>query len=327
MTKQSVTRQMRRFAFRFFSAVVSTVAVLTILTLGAKVAYSSIVQYRADKWEATLRRDAGGLREGFRSYTVGQGRTAILMVHGFGSSPGVFQNVASALAERGYTCRAMCLPGYGLSAHEFAKAGRAQWLAAINDEVARLSADYDHVWLLGHSMGASLAIDYVSGGSRAVDGVVLLAPLIQVSNKRSPILAARTYYELGRHVFAPDELVESAFSPDFHTNEPVANQDNVPFTPFAVFGQVFDIMDSIGRHPAGLTIPTLMVLADDDKVVDSRAAERYFSQVGAARKDLMHVAHSGHIVPLDNGWEHVVERVDSFVRGVEPSVTASAGQP
>jgi carboxylesterase len=320
MTLSVVKSRARRWAARFFSCAIWATASFCLLTVGAKVTYSSIVEYRCSKWEASLRRDAFGRTDGFQSYTVGDGRTAILLIHGFGSSPAIFSRMASALAERGYTCRAMCLPGYGMASKEFAKANREQWVDAIRREVVALRRTADRVWILGHSMGASLAVDYALEFPGTADGVVLLTPLIAVSNARSPLLPPRTVYEISRHVFGPRDLVESVFPEDFRTNEPVSQPARVVFTPFAVYEQAFAVMDQIGRRAPELTVPVLMVLARHDKVVDSAAAERYFGQVGSTKKELMVLDDAAHVVPLDNGWQAVVAEVDAFIGPAEPAL-------
>jgi carboxylesterase len=222
--------------------------------------------------------------------------------------------MAPALASMGYTCRAMCLPGYGMAPEEFAKVNRERWIAAIDREVKALAKDADQVWILGHSMGASLAVDYLLDHPDAAQGVVLLAPLIQVSNARSPIIPPRAFYEIGRHVFGPRDLLESVFPEDFRTNEPVSQAARVQFTPFAVYEQAFALMDHIGHRAPEIRAPMLMVLAGHDKVVDSRAAERYFGQVASEKKELMVAEDAAHVVPLDSGWQDVVQHVDAFVR-------------
>lgn len=314
MTLAVAAKRVQRFGVRVLTGFVWSTAIFTLLSLGAKLAYSSIVEYRCNRWEAGVRRDAAGLLEGFQSYTVGDGRTAILMIHGFGSSPAIFGKMAPALAERGYTCRAMCLPGYGMASDEFAKASRARWLEAVDREVRQLAATADRVWILGHSMGAALAVDYMLGHPGAADGVVLLAPMIAVSSARSPLIPPRTAYEIGRRMFGPEEMVESIFPEEYGAGASAAQTGRVVFTPFAVYEQAFDLMDHIGLRAPDFRSPMLMVVAGQDRVVDSAAAERYFGQVASPKKDLMRVEDAAHVVPLDAGWEDVVERVDVFVR-------------
>src|SRR5690606_36206522 len=80
--------------------------------------YYHVVSRRLAEWERGVVRDADGVREGCREFTMGNGsRQAILMVHGFNDSPRAYQKTASMLAVRGFTCRAMRLAGFGIPIH------------------------------------------------------------------------------------------------------------------------------------------------------------------------------------------------------------------
>jgi carboxylesterase len=313
MQVRQLSKRLRKLAFSLVSLTCWLVGFAVLISFTAKIAYSRIVDYRCTKWEATVRRDATGLREGFEPYTVGDGRIAVLMIHGFGTSPAIFHKMAPSLAERGYRCRVMRLPGYGMPPEEFAKVSRATWLAAIDREVRALAKDADQVWIVGHSMGASLGVDYILEFPGQADGVALLTPLLGVSSARSPLIPPRALFEVGRHIFRPDDLLESCFAADLHTNEPVQLEDRDAFTPFAIYTELFSLMDTITRRAAEFKAPMLMVLSRDDKVIDSRAAERYFDAARSSTKDLYYVRDAGHVVPIDNGWDDVVRQIDGFI--------------
>jgi len=314
MQVRHFSKRLRKLAFSLVSVTCWTVGFIVLLSFTAKIAYSRIVDYRCSKWEASVRRDTTGLREGFEPYTVGDGRTAVLLIHGFGASPAIFHKMAPALAARGYRCRVMRLPGYGMPPEEFAKVSRATWLAAIDREVRALAKDADHVWIVGHSMGASLGVDYLLEFPGQAEGIALLTPLMGVSSARSPLIPPRALFEVGRHIFRPDDLLECSFTADLHTNERVQLEDRDLFTPFAIYTELFSLMDTISSRAADFKTPMLMVLSREDKVVDYRAAERYFNAAHSSPKEIYYVRDAGHIVPIDNGWDDVVRQIDSFIR-------------
>jgi pimeloyl-ACP methyl ester carboxylesterase len=89
-------------------------------------------------WEARAQRGPDGLRRGYEPFSIGTGATAALLIHGFGSSPSVFARLAPTLAQRGFTCRVMRLPGFGEPLSEYARVTAADWRAAVHAEVLAL---------------------------------------------------------------------------------------------------------------------------------------------------------------------------------------------
>src|SRR5262249_13628170 len=80
-------------------------AAILVLWFGIDFAYALLMKRRYARWEAGIERDPDGVRRGCREYTVGNGDTAVLFVHGFADAPTVYQRMAPALAEKGFTCR------------------------------------------------------------------------------------------------------------------------------------------------------------------------------------------------------------------------------
>jgi carboxylesterase len=104
-------------------------------------------------WERRIRRGADGVLADAAPYTVGNGATALLLIHGFADSPAVFRELAAELAAKGLACRVMRMPGACEPRAVAARQSPATWLAAVRAEVAVLRATHRQVWLLGHSMG------------------------------------------------------------------------------------------------------------------------------------------------------------------------------
>ena len=54
-----------------------------------------------------------------------------------------------------------------------------------------------------------------------------LTPMIDVSRARTATIPPRAIYEIGRRVFGPDDLLESCFAEDYHTNQPVTESGRI----------------------------------------------------------------------------------------------------
>jgi carboxylesterase len=289
-----------------------TLLLTAFVLVAPSTLYPAYTGGRARHWERTVVRDADGVRAGAQPFAVGEGEITLLMVHGFASSPAVFQRMAPALAERGYRCRVMRLPGFGEAAGS-SNHNLQAWRAAVEAEVQTLQATSSKVWLVGHSMGATLALDYVVRGG-SVDGLILVTPLIDVSRARSVLLPPRRWFELGQKLWRETDLIETAFPVDLHEPMPGLDELRDLYLPVAAYREMFAVVDQVAGRASAVRCPTLVAVAPGDLVVDSLAATAYYSNLGVAHKRLFTAQNSGHVLPLDRDWRDLVAAVDQFVR-------------
>jgi carboxylesterase len=292
--------------------VVVALAALVAIWLTADFIYSRVILHRHEAWERTVERDADGVRVGCRDFTVGEGAIALLMVHGYADSPAVYRKMAPMLAEMGFTCRVMRRPGLAMPIEVYAQATREKWKAALVEEIAALRETHDQVWIVAHSLGGAIAIDYLLEDQSAVDGVVLLAPLIEVSSERSPLIPVRLWYRLSRPLLVFTRVVENPFEVDARSPEAQAYDMYNHFIPRSIYDEIYEITGNIAGRAGELTLPMLMVLSPDDRIVDSEAARAYYVASGSGRKELIWIEDAGHMIPIDNGWDDVARAIAKF---------------
>ena len=249
---------------------------------------------------------------GCQAFDLGAGNTALLLVHGFADSPSLWREMAPVLAEEGFHCRAMRLPGMA----EPLDAARAyddeDWLHAISSELDTLQKQYDQVWVVGHSLGGALCTRLLLEQRPAVAGVVLIAPAIQVSSKRSPLLSTHQWFKLGRKILPLSDTTESYFAVDIHDQSRDVLRD--VFTLRRTQGSLFRTADLIRPRADEFDWPLLMVLTHDDKVVDTPAALDFFQFCSSPVKQAVLMPDTGHVIPLDHDWEALTSHMAAFIR-------------
>ena len=297
--------------------------VLVVLLLVADLIYSRIVLARWAKWEKTVERNADGVRLHCAPFSMGEGGVAILMVHGFADSPSLYRRYAPVLAERGYHCKAIRLPGWAVALDEMRQVELDDWRAKIEEEVNTLRASYDRVWVVSHSLGAALSLNLASDNKLGADGLVAITPMIKVADHRSPVLTSAQWFKVSSAALNFSRTVESIFPVDMHDESMVDQMYRDTFVPRNIYEALFELMRDLRGRAGDITLPLLMILSDDDMIVDSEAAERFYKRVGAADKKLVTVEGSGHVVPLDHAWEATVDIIDQYIQSEEEAARGS----
>jgi alpha-beta hydrolase superfamily lysophospholipase len=300
--------------------------ILTCLSLwlAANLIHTAWVSVRRLLWERRIVRDADGLLPDAAAFTVGNGPIALLFVHGFADTPRVWKRFAERLAATGlFTCRALRLPGCAEPAERARRQSLARWQAAVDDEIDRLRAAHTHLWLVGHSLGGALSIDAALRRPGIVHGLVLLAPLINVSRKRSPLLPPALWFKLATVALACSPTFESCFSANgVAADDPSFTYTRDRFIPFGVYRALFALVRINRDRASTLSLPVFAELSGRDKVVDTPAAQVWLA--GCRGETHVRVAADiGHVVPIELGWQTLADDVAAFIQKRTPLCSQS----
>lgn len=295
--------------------IIYTILIILIVILCGDFFYTVIIKYRLKKWESKNKRDINGIRKRCQEFTLGNGKIALLMIHGFGDSPAVYKNFALALAQKNFTCRAMRLPYFAEPISEYSKTNLQKWLDAVDNEIHQLKQNHNQVWIIARSLGGAISIRYLLENSKGADGLILLAPLIKVSNKNCPILSVRILYELGKNCLFFTKIFENFLSIDLYDTEAKKNHTILidRFIPLIIYTELFKLIDSIKKRAKELKLPLLMILSQNDTVIDSKASEQFYQKISSNNKQLIILKNSGHVIPLDYEWKEVVSFILTFI--------------
>lgn len=104
----------------------------------------------------------------------GEGRV-LLLVHGLASNAGFWRYNLPDLRAAGFRVIAVDLPGYGKSGKAFSTPYGMKFYAETL-EALLATLDISHATVIGHSMGAQIAMTMVLEGSTRVEKLILLSP-------------------------------------------------------------------------------------------------------------------------------------------------------
>lgn len=291
-------------------------AILAWVLLNVVVASAAAMWHRA--WCRSVTWTSDGIMPSAAPIDEGSGEYAVLFVHGFNDVPYVWRRFVDELAKRGFRCRAMRLPGAG---EADCRPSLGVLRSAVDGELKSLKAAHRRVVLVGHSLGGVLSLDAVLRASGAAGGVlpdklVLLAPLIEVSRSRCPLLTPNVWYRILRVLLPLLRWVPSVFKEYLHAEDDpdfIYRRDR--FNEVGWYSALFALVASLRRADRRkITVPTAVYVAGDDRVVDSNASRLWFADVPCAR--IVECPGASHVIPLNYVWKGVIYEIQRHKKDV-----------
>lgn len=242
---------------------------------------------------STLRKKDANLLRPFKREGQEKNRV-LLLLHGFSSSPAVFRNLLGALT--GYDAVvAPVLPGHSDNLNAFAKVKASDWLAYVEDVCAALVAEFQHVDVMGLSLGGLLACHLSS--RFPLRHLYLLAPALDLQLALPGSLKlARILYQLGFR------QLRSAAGNLFTANHCEIAYRQLPLTTII---EILTLVKQFEFTPP--TCPTDVFLGCYDEVVASRRVAARFASCDHAT--IHWLAKSAHVLPLDGDVDEIIQCV------------------
>lgn len=225
----------------------------------------------------------------------------MVLVHGVWCTAAMWRPFMGYLAHRGWSCHALNLRGRAApSGRE--TVGHAQFADYLDDVSQVIAACDAPPVVVGHDLGALLALYF---GAPAVRAVVGLAPLVPggLATARQPALSSlgvRLAALRSSPLRAPRGRKGAAWFAQGVPGGTVSDSARV----------VREVCRRDFRLPADATMPTLVVAGDRDPICPRGDAERLAAHVGA---EVRVVDGGGHALPWEQGWERRVSEVHRWL--------------
>lgn len=282
-----------------------------VIWLLSDTGYALAIAHLKRQFESISGRTPSGILPQAETFETGNGQTAILFVPGFMDTPAVFRRMATALATNiPVHCQIVRLPGMG----DCRPASLLAWQKEIESAYNQLRHSYAKVFLCGHSLGGGLILSLVP--KLTPDGVILLAPLVDVSSARMPLgLPARKVWHFASHFLIATKELKSIF-PTIRQAEddPTYHYRADAFVSLQAYDALFEVVGKLrGRTQEchSKMPPALLITATDDQVVDNQATEAFFAHWAGP---LIHCRlPGGHSIPLGNAWRTALAQIETFL--------------
>jgi carboxylesterase len=244
-------------------------------------------------------------------FELSGGPDAVLLLHGLTGSTFELHVVARRLAEAGLRCLAPVMAGHGGAAGELLGVPFTEWVAKARRDLTRL-AGARRTFVVGCSMGALVACALAHDHPERVDGLVLLAPALELQ------LAGWIGAQLGRLGPLSRLVVPKQAGSDVRDLEMRARNREVTLdgVPLAAVAELRALGEHVDRQLPGIAAPALVVAGAHDHTVRLAGARRIARRIGSGPAELVVLQDSFHLLGIDVERDLCADLTARFLAGL-----------
>ena len=235
-------------------------------------------------------------------FYINGGPTGVLLIHGFTGSPAEMRPLGEALHRQGLTVSAPLLPGHGTTPQELNRQSWQDWVDHVDRVLARLRDRCQTAFVAGLSLGSLLTL-HLAATHRELPGIILYSPATILAGWRHHLLPLFKY-------LIP--LMPKG-DDDFHNPHVSEQLWSYDVFPTHAAHEVTRLAGQVRRTLSAVTCPALIVYSPADEAIHPSSAEFTYEQLGSARREIVILRDSGHVVTLDREWQRVAAETYRFI--------------
>ena len=255
-----------------------------------------------------------------RNWEAPTPKACLVIVHGFGEHSGRYSDIASYLCSKGISVVAFDWYGHGLS--EGKRGFILHWKDLRDDLDSALNLAARHypvipIFLLGHSMGGTIVLDYVQSSSFVPRGMLISAPALGAPGISKFLLVASKVLSL----FVPKLRVSVGLDSDAMSRDALECQkyreDSLVHDKVCVglTRELTAAQERIFSRAALATLPILLCYGAADRITPRKPIEDYYIQVGSEDKQLVVFDDAYHELHHDTVREKVYQLYSDWILG------------
>ena len=242
-------------------------------------------------------------------FELAGGPDAVLLLHGLTGSTFEMVPVARRLHADGFRCLAPVMAGHGGATRDLVGVPWTEWVGKAQRDLARLEGAR-RTFVVGCSMGALVACVLAHDHPARVDGLVLLAPALELAplGRLGGLLAGLPF---SRELVVPKRGGADVADPEMRRRNPCL--DGVPLSAVA---ELRALEAHVDRQLPGIAAPALVIQGAKDHTVTLGGARRLARRIGSGPAELVVLRNSWHLVGIDLERERCADEAARFLESL-----------
>lgn len=242
--------------------------------------------------------DTNSLNHPINGFSFRRGDVGCLLLHGFTGTPWAIKSLGELLASNNLTVEAPLLSGHAATPDDLNHVSWERWVDEARLSFERLEAICNTFFVIGLSMGGTLAIYLAS--ERKVDGLVTLSTPVAMRSWTSRLLPlVRPFVKSWKK----------------RRNPAIIWTPEMGYDRYPVGGAIefFKLMRVTRKRLKNVQCPTLILHAQGDRTVPVWNADVIYYEIDSERKEKVILSKPSHTITRGDNQKEVETRVTAFI--------------
>lgn len=236
-----------------------------------------------------------------KEYYLEGSNEGCLLIHGFTSTPAELRELGEALSVEGYSVLGVKLKGHGTTIEDMEQCTYEDWIQSSIEAYNQLKLNCDVIYVIGHSMGALLALQLAA--NNPVRKVIALAPALVHKDKRANLAF------ILKHFMHYNEWEYKARPAD--EEKYLLGYSKVPIKSLH---QLNKLQKAVKKELYKITSPILVVHAKKDEAVDFKSISLIEKSSSSKLIKAVYLEKCGHNITVECEKEIVLKEVIDFIK-------------
>ena len=253
-------------------------------------------------------------------YTHPGCKQAVLLLHGMTGHPRELHKFGVGLHNAGYDVIAPVIPGHCIGMNELRKVDWEKWKDFAILEFDKLDKKYNKVFISGICLGAVLSVVVAEERSN-VAGVAALSTTLYLDGWALPW--TRIFLPIGLHTMIRYFYMFPESGPfgvkNDNTREKIKKklkQDKtlLSFFPLSCVHEMLRTGKYMRKHIKKCHAPVIVIHSKRDDLTSTKSAHFVFNKCSSAKKELVILENSYHMITLDNEQDLILSKTIDFFK-------------
>ncbi len=246
-------------------------------------------------------------------------RAILLVVHGLAEHSGRYMTMVNRLVPKGYAVYGFDQRGHGKSP------GRRGYVERFSNFVDDLETFFDiirsrhhdsKIFIVGHSLGGTIAADYAVQHQDEFDGLILSGAFLKVADSTSSglIIAARVLSlllpKVGIYRIDADALSRDKAIVDAYVQDPLVYRGKISAR---LGAEIIKATQKLLQQMPKICLPILIMYGTADRLSDPRGSETLYQRVSSPQKTLKLYDGFYHEIFNEPGHEQVFTDMEAWL--------------
>lgn len=238
-------------------------------------------------------------------YFRGNNGSAVLLFHGWSTTPYELRRLGKFLNSNGYTVYCPMFSGHGTRCEDLENVKYTDWLKDANDALVKLRKDHNKIFVGGTSMGANIAL-YLAKKEKNIAGLVLMATPYNLKFEKLGEMAINVMYKFKQYH-------KKFYPPTFGSFTTITRLISYQKYPIKNVLEVGEIVKLSRKNLNKISQPCLILQSKHDHVVAKNSATKIYKQIRSKKKKKKYLKKAYHTFVSDIKNEYVFKDVLGFL--------------